>query len=115
MPYQDDHNPIKTKWDRIIEGVLTFLVVTLLVVLGINIGSKCAQAGEFYAEVGIGIHPEKLDASGREAQIKGFTNPLGIIEVGYQFDKHFSIQFEHVSSIPKVDYGLNMLSIRYRF
>jgi len=42
-------------------------------------------------------------------------NPLGLLAIGYQFDDRWRIQWDHWSSLPDVDRGAEIVSIRYRY
>ena len=41
-------------------------------------------------------------------------DPLGLFAVGYEFNDRWRIQWDHWSSIPDVDRGVDILSVRYR-
>lgn len=41
------------------------------------------------------------------------SNPLGYAAIGYE-KNNFSIQYEHWSSIPEYDAGMDIISIKYR-
>ena len=75
-----------------------------------------------YVELGIGstIGPNTIEngcISDWSPGLKRYAcsdNPLGIAAVGYSYNG-FSIHVEHTSSLREQDYGLNTVSIRYRY
>ena len=80
-----------------------------------------------FIEAGIGVvtggclYDERTDSVVKvrprvNAFIAGCSrNPLGLIAVGYEFDDRWRVQLDHWSSLPDVDRGAEIVSIRYRY
>ena len=73
-----------------------------------------ANAGEFYAEIGLGMRIGGYNET-KNSEI-GYSNPLGSIEIGYCgiVVKEICSSIQHVSSIPQKDRGINTLWLNYR-
>jgi hypothetical protein len=68
-----------------------------------------AVAGLFFLELGLGAAIQGCIENGPLCS----DDPLGIVSAGYQKGP-IVLQYDHYSSIDSRDYGLDVLSIRYR-
>lgn len=78
-----------------------------------------AIAGTF-AELGVGATVDSCiyqswQRTNNITSINCSRDPLGYLALGYKFDNGLTIQVDHWSSLVQKDYGLNTVSIRYRF
>jgi len=76
-----------------------------------------ANAGEFYAEIGLGMRIGGNDETAH-SEI-GYKDPLGSLEIGYCgiFVKEICSSIQHISSLPDKEdnnKGLNTLWLKYR-
>ena len=74
-----------------------------------------------FVELGIGASIDSCvyqswKRTGDAVTINCSKDPLGFVSVGYKFnDSGFTVQADHWSSLVQKDYGLNTVSIRYRY
>lgn len=62
---------------------------------------------------GLGLHAGGFDNDG--ARLMQLQNPLGRIEVGYEFGNGVALTLEHTSQVRVVDTGLNLILIEKRW
>ena len=82
-------------------------------IIGCMLLSSVAQA-EPFVEVGIGAVIDPYHWGCIKDGTGCSDNPVGSIAVGYEY-KGFSIQLDHTSSLVEKDYGLNTISVKYRY
>lgn len=70
-----------------------------------------AAAGDVSVEIGIGIHPTRIDSP--EVSL---SNPIGIAEVSLPLNKSARIVLNHTSSISDYEdgHGFNSVQIRWK-
>ena len=85
-------------------GIVYGVVCWAVILFGI---SQC-EAAEFYFELGIGVPASDEAAMLPEINLPG---PLGKFVLGVEAQKGWSVEYEHISSIPyrETGKGLNVL------
>jgi len=68
---------------------------------------------DVYMDIAAEVHNKAYDSFRQHgsAPIKNF---IGMVEVGYEFDKNKSIFIRHMSSVEQADTGLNTIGIKFR-
>lgn len=76
--------------------------------------SRLASAGEFYADVGIGMYDDARTSWSQVYDDGGYdiNNPIGLAEGGYRFDNDVELFVLHLSSLQQRDNGFTGLFIR---
>lgn len=69
-----------------------------------------------YVEVGLGynLNTNNTYCVKERTNTTCLDDPLGYISLGYEY-KNFTVSYEHWSNLTEKDYGLNLITVKYRY